>query len=271
MKTVRDYRRSLRLTLATLLCVLPVTGKCVELGEIGSANHIEVGATYSNLTNGYSDWRGAYIRGAWHQNKDLTWDFEISHDKRFDDVGEFYSLGFTYLFNEDWFGSLHYGGGSDALFFPKSRIDASINRRWLEQRNLVTTLGGGYIDENDNLHVNKYVLLGASYYFTSPFIVEAGVTGYYSTPGDIKSHRTFLALTYGQDKVRYVTLRHDTGTEAYQIVSEAQTLVDFDSDVTTLIWREWWTKHFGTNLSLEYYENPFYERRGVALGVFMDF
>ena len=54
-------------------------------------------------------------------------------------------------------------------------------------------------------------------------------------------------------------------------MSEEQTLVDFDSNVTTLIWREWWRKNIGTNLLLEFYENPFYERRGAALGVFVDF
>lgn len=271
MKTPRYYR-CLRLTLATLLCALPVIGKCSELGEIGGANYIEIGASYANLNNGYSDWRGGYIKGAWHQGKDLTWNFEVSHDKRFDQFGEYYALGFSYLFNQDWFGSLNYGSGtSDALFFPKSRIDAAINYRWLEQRNLITTLGVGYIDENDKLHENKYVLLGASYYFTSPFIIETGYTEYSSSPGDVKSHRAFLALTYGRDKVRYITLRHETGTEAYQIVDESQTLVGFDSDVTTLIWREWWTKSFGNNLSLEYYENPFYERRRVAFGVFANF
>ncbi|OGI42385.1 MAG: hypothetical protein A2150_04665 [Candidatus Muproteobacteria bacterium RBG_16_64_11] len=270
MKIPRDTR-SLRLALAMLLSALPVAGRCVELGEIGSANHIEAGVSYSNLTNGYSDWRGTYVRGAWHQNKDLTWDFEANHDQRYDQTGQYYAVGATYLFNEDWFGSLHYGVGSDVVFFPKSRVDAAINYRWLEQRNLITTLGVGHINENDNLHENKYVLLGASYYFTSPFIIEAGLTKYYSSPGDVESDRVFLALTYGQDKVRYITLRHDTGNEAYQLVSEEQTLVDFDSNVTTLIWREWWRKNIGTNLLLEFYENPFYERRGAALGVFVDF
>jgi YaiO family outer membrane protein len=231
------------------------------------SGYIEGGANLHSLSSGYANWYGLYAKGAWKQDERNTWDWEVDGESEFDDSGLYAVGGVTHIFNADWYGELHVGARGGGFFYPDYRVDAFIHRKVLPDRNLVLNAGTGYIDESDN-HTEKYLYLGATYYFDEPWVVEGGLRRTVSLPGFIYSSRLKLAGTYGREKKRLVTLALDTGREAY--LSGVGT-ENFPSTVLTLTWREWRTAKGGFNVVVERYTSTVFDRTGVSFGVFREF
>ncbi len=248
----------------------PVPPLETEPGEARISGFVEAGMNYYGLTNGQENWFGQYLRGAVdvaHQN---IWTFEVVHQEEFDDDGTFFSLGNTHVFNPDWYSNVSVGTSAGGFFWPRIRADAFLSRKWLDKRNLVTTIGFGYYDSKD-VHYDFNAFIGATYYFDSPWIVEIGLHYNFSQPGNITAPGPFAAVTYGRNKDYYLVLRVGIGREAYQIVGPDEAITDFASQVVTLTWRQWLTREWGFKLQTEYYHNPFYQRAGFEIGIFRDF
>jgi YaiO family outer membrane protein len=243
-----------------------------EAGPVGDklSGFIETGLNYHILTDGQEDWFGQYLRGAVDIEHRNIVTYEVVHEEEFGDDGTFFSVGLTHVLNPDWYGSLSVGTSAGGFFWPKVRVDAFVSKKWLEQRNLITTIGFGYYDAKD-VHYDFSAFIGAAYYFESPWIVEAGLRYNFSQPGNVTAPGPFAAVTYGRNKAYYIVLRVGIGREAYQVVGPDEAITDFASQVVTLTWRHWLTQQWGFKLQTEYYHNPFYERVGFEGGVFWDF
>jgi len=231
------------------------------------ANHVEAGLSYSTLSNGYANWKGMFARGSWQQDVNNVWEAEVLHENRYDTWGTYVSAGLTHTFNEDWYGSLYLGTSDSAFFFPKFRVDAFINRKLLKDRNLVATLGLGY-EKAQQVNKDSRLYLGASYYFEQPWVVEGGVRFNRSTPGPENSRRYRVAVTYGQAFKRYLVADYEWGTEAYQYITTDIAILNFNSRILTLTWREWQAKDWGFALRGEFYQSDEYNRTGVLISVF---
>ncbi len=234
------------------------------------SGYIEGGFNYHVLTGGQGNWFGQYLRGAVDVKQRDIWTYEIVNQEKFRDHGVFFSVGDTHVFDEDWYGNLSLGTSAGGFFWPRFRADAFINRKWLAERSLITTLGVGYYDAKD-VHYDLSGYLGAAYYFPAPWIVEGGLRYNVSQPGSVTSLSPFLAVTYGRNKAHYLTLRYSFGREAYQLVGPSATIVDFHSQVVSFTWRQWLTRDWGFRVFAEHYNNPFYERNGLEVGIFRDF
>jgi YaiO family outer membrane protein len=253
-----------------LLVFIVTLAVAEESTSFKRSGFVELGAGYAKLTGSYQDWNDQYLVGSWQLTPTDRVNGEISNQDHFGDQGLFIGAGYTRIFNEDWYGLLSAGTSEGGFFLPRVRVDGSIHKKWLEKKNLVTGLGFTYYDAKD-VHTDRTLLLSLLYYFDAPWIMEIGARLNRSSPGPIDSGRGFIALTYGQNKQRYITLRYDDGSEAYQSIGTDTLISDFSSREAALIWRQWITEDYGFNLLVVHYENPTYERSGVALGVFVDF
>jgi YaiO family outer membrane protein len=231
---------------------------------------IEFGVSYDKLSAGFGSWNGQFVRANLLLTEQDRLDLELASQDHFGDRGTLLTAGVTHVFDEDWYGRLGFGTSSGGFFLPRWRVDASLSRKWLPQRNLVTTLGLGYYDAKDE-HSDRNVSLSMLYYFESPFIVELGARLNRSNPGSVDSERFFGAINWGRVKERFITLKYETGEEGYQLMAPQTAMVDFDSEETTLIWREWVNDDYGFNVRLQHYSNPFYDRDGLELSLFIDF
>ena len=175
--------------------------------------------------------------------------------------------GVTHTFDPDWYGSLHIGSRDGAFFFSKIRIDAFINRKILAERNMVLTLGLGY-DEAQTVNSDRMLYLGASYYFETPLVLEGGMLFNRSSPGPENSMRYRVSLLYGLTFDRYLIGEIDWGTEAYQFIAEDVSIMDFDSSLIALTWREWIQRDWGFEVRGELYQSDIYDRKGIELSVF---
>jgi len=236
-----------------------------------SGSYVELGGGVAHLSEDNPPWNGQYLKGVWQPDTASTWYGEVTNARRYGDHGVLFSVGASQVFNPDWYGSLFAGTSSGGFFFPRYRVDGFINRKWLPDRNLVTTFGIGYERAKD-VHRDRRVFLGLTYYFPQPWIVEGGVRLNVSDPGGIRAPRAFAALTEGRDRDHYVIVRFEAGREAYQLVGDQNVLSDFSSRVASLAWRQWiGTTDGGFQVRLEYYTNPYYSRTGIEVGLFHAF
>lgn len=243
------------------------------IAEIEPANievrKLEISAGSQGLSNGYGRWYDLNLRGAYGLGSHLL-QGELSAHRRFGQNGNYLGLSDTYTFNPDWYGSLSVGAGDGAFYLPNYRVDATLYRKWLQERNLVTSVGLGYYDAPDG-HTDRSLSLGAAYYFSSPWIVEAGVRLNSSNPGAIKTSQQFVALTWGRSRQDVVSARYGWGGEGYLTTAANTQLVNFRSREASLSWRHWLTPSTGVLIGINRYTNPSYRRNGVQLGLFHDF
>ena len=231
---------------------------------------VEAGAGYATLSAGQPSWNDQYVRGSIQMTPSGRLSVEVSRQDHFGSRGTFVGAGYARVFDASWYGALSAGASDGGIFLPRLRLDGSLSRKWLEQKQLVTTLGLSYYRSKE-VYFDVALLAGVTYYFEAPWIVEVGVRLNDSNPGHVRSMRAFGALTYGRNKRHFITLRYEAGREAYQVLAGDDVLSDFSSAEESLIGRQWITGAIGLSLRATHYHNPSYARWGVELGVFLDF
>jgi len=232
--------------------------------------YIETGAEIHSLTGGFPNWSGEYVKGEVKTSDENSWNGEFSNQKRFGDDGVYGAIGNTHTFDENWFSNINVGAGSDAIFLPRYRVDAFLNRKWGDDKSLITTVGIGTYKAMKT-YDDKNISFGATYYFAEPFIVQGGIRFNRSDPKSVYSSSEYVAVTQGRAGEHFLTLRYGFAKEAYQLLGDNSRINNFYSHETSLNWRQWLNEDWGFNLRAEFYHNPSYIRRGIALGIFREF
>ena len=231
---------------------------------------IEAGLGHHTLT-GYPNWNSQFIRGTYVSDAKNVWTGELANMRQYGDQGVLFAVGNTHVINDDWYMSTGLATSSGGFFLSRFRADLMINRKFLEPRNLVIGAGVSAIKAKDE-HRDLVLMLNAAYYFESPWVLEAGMRVNRSNPGSVVTNYYNVAVTYGRDKERYVSLLLASGREGYQLVSDAgNALADFSSHDALLTWREWVGRDWGFQVRLGTYRNPYYRRKGGEVSLFWDF
>ena len=231
---------------------------------------VEAGGSYSSLTHHEGNWHSQYFKGEVQSGPSDRWNAQVLNGHEFHDDGVFLGLGELHDFDDKWYSSISAGTSTDGFFLPRYRVDASINRKWLDTNQLVTTLGVGEYKARD-AHENQSLFVGAAYYFQDPWIIQGGITFNNSTPGSVYSTYEFIAVTQGTQKDYLLTLLYGFGKEAYQVIGPQTSISDFHSQAVSLELRKWVAEDWGFTTRGEFYHNPTYNRTGMTLGVFHDF
>lgn len=231
--------------------------------------NLELSAGAQNLTAGYGSWRDLTLRGTYGTGSHVL-QGELSAQNRFNKSGTFVGISDTYTFNDDWYGSLALGAGDGAFYLPRYRVDATLYRKLLADRSLVSSVGVGYYSAPDG-HTDRSVSLGLAYYFDAPWIAEGGVRVNSSDPGGIRTQQQFVALTYSRSKHDQVSARYGWGGEGYLALTANTQLVNFRSNEASLTWRHWVNPSSGILVGVNRYSNPLYRRTGITVGLFHDF
>jgi YaiO family outer membrane protein len=232
-------------------------------------NYVEAGGSYEELSNNFGQWSGGYFRAVVNTGKN-TWNAEVNGQFEFGGAGTYMDAGDTFVVNADWYAAVTFGSSVGGFFWPRSRVDSFLNRKWLSRKQMITTLGFGY-DHAKDVHSDHSVFIGTTYYFQQPWIIEDGVRFNVSSPGAIFSPSGFIAVTEGRNKAHYLTLNVGVGQEAYQIVGPTSVLTRFPSQTASFTWRQWASKNWGFNFVADLYHSPFYRRGGTSIGIFKEF
>lgn len=233
--------------------------------------YVQAGGNYSSLSDGLGTWNGQYVRGEVQTDSDNRWNGEVLHQREFGQQGYFISAGNTHNFDEDWYSTVGAGWGSPgADFLLKYRVDAFLNRKWLDTKQLITTVGLGADHARDS-HRDASVFLGATYYFQAPWIVQGGVRFNESNPGSVHAVSSVFGVTQGYNKNYYLSASYGFGKEAYQILGAGSTLSSFNSQIVGLGLRKWLSEDWGFDVRGEHYFSPSYVRDGINFGIFKEF
>jgi YaiO family outer membrane protein len=233
-------------------------------------NSVQVIVDRQRLSAGLGRWEGVTFSGNWRATPQDLVHGELAATRRFGVSGVFAGVGDTHTFNEDWYGSLAVGAGDGAFYLPRYRVDATLNRKFLSRRQLVGTIGLGYYRAPDE-HADRTLMLGAAYYFESPWILEGGVRFNRSSPGSVDTTQQYVAATYGRAKSDLISARYTWGGEGYLAIGQSNQLVNFRSKELNLEWRHWFSAQTGVILGAVAYRNPLYHRDGINLGLFHEF
>ena len=255
-----------------LAIAAPVRGQDLAPPAPRPPPHAEISATgsYHALSDSLGSWTLVQLRGLVHAGASDVWSGEIVDRREFGDAGIFLGVANTHTFNRDWFAFAAAGTSAGGFFLPRFRANATVSRKWLQARRLVTTVGGGYYAAKD-AHRDYSVAAEAIYYFPANLIVEGGVTWNDSMPGGVVSRYQFLAVTQGRERKRYIVVRVAGGHEAYQLIAPTSPIADFASRSASLMVRQWVNSGWGLSLGAEIYSNSSYTRRAVTLGAFRQF
>ena len=245
------------------------TPQASAVSEADMQRNLELSAGFQNSTNGFGSWRDITLRGSYGLPSHLL-QGEVSATRRFNKDGTYIGLSDTYTINEDWYSNFALGLGDGAFYLPRYRVDATLYRKLLSDRSLVSSVGLGYYKAPDG-HTDNSVSLGLVYYFASPWVAEGGVRFNNSNPGAIRTQQQFAALTYGRVKQDLVTVRYAWGAEGYQTIATNAQLVNFKSQEASLSWRHWLNSRTGVLVGANRYTNPSYTRSGLNVGIFHDF
>ena len=240
----------------------------LQLPRDTATRNLELSAGGQSLSNGYGPWRELTLRGTYGLPGHVL-QGEVSALRRFNRDGAYLGISDTYTFNDDWFGALALGAGDGAFYLPRYRVDATLFRKFLPDRNLVGSVGVGHYNAPDG-HDNS-LSLGLVYYFKAPWIVEGGVRLNSSNPGSVRTQQQYAAVTYGRDKQDLVSARYTWGAEGYQAIAANVQIVNFDSREASFTWRHWLNPKTGVLIGANRYTNPLYNRSGINIGIFHDF
>ena len=234
---------------------------------------IELGAASYDLTDGYAARHTSFVRAELKPDADQRWTGEIANISEFGDTGTLLVLGYERTIDRNWVVQAGASSSDSGATLPRLRFDLALGHKWLENANLVTTLGITTIQAKD-AHSDHAIQFSTAYYFDAvgwSWSVEGGVRNNTSNPGAVSADAYYAAVTLARPKVRTVSLRVGSGQEGYQLVGDNTALVNFSSDTLLLTWREWFTARSGMQWRWDRYRNPYYNSNGIEASWFLDF
>jgi len=232
----------------------------------GPAGWVQAEGYYHAVSNDFGDWKGLGLQLHAPVGSRTVWDLTGLVQEAFHDRGVWLGVGNRYQFHRDWFSYVAVGGGTGQYYFPDLRTDLTIGKSWLDRRNLVTMVSGTYVKAKRGY--SDVAVQGSSVIYLPGVAIEAGGRINWSYPNAVSSGRGFAAVTIGRERHRVIVLRGSGGGEGYQLTGTGQTERLFTSWEGSIAWREWVSQSLGLVGRVEYYDNPFYARTGLTLGVF---
>ena len=239
-------------------------------GAVFARGELEVGGIYYDLSDDLADTSGVYARGRFGPYGPNLWRAELVQLDRFDDDGLFGAIANVHQFNDEWFSDISIGSSAGGFFWPELRIDATINKRWLEGRNLVTAVGITYFDAKD-IHTDVGLRFESTYYTDTPWIFQGGIQYNESDPGSVGSVSGYGAVSHSEFGNRELTFRLGGGEQAYQPFENNNFQVDINFLSLRFIAKQWIGAKWGINVVADSYHSSTYDQHGIEVGLFKVF
>ena len=235
----------------------------------GGHGFIEAGGGHSALTPGNPSWTDGYLRAVF-AGPTNTIQTEVTREDRYGDRGWYFTGGLTHVFNQDWYADGFVGFSSRNFFLPKYRADGFLHRKLLPHKQLVVAFGAGYEKAKD-IHSAARLNPEVNYYLRPSWVLQSGMIFTRGDPGGVMVHTQYFAVTQGQNKSHYISVRGEYGREAYELIGPTSVLVNFPIHDVSGTWRQWLGPNYGFNLTVERYNNYIFNRIGATAGLFVDF
>jgi YaiO family outer membrane protein len=248
------------------------------VGFMDGPGYFEAGGSRSDLTSPIQPWTDLYVRGVISPEERDFFNIDVERQARYGDAGWLYNLGATHVFTDFLYVDVNGTASRGGFFIPKYSVSTHVNYKTLPRKQLVL-YGGLGLDQGKAINGfstrASRLEAGTTYYFTNwPFIVQDGVTFTHADPGGVTAPSGYLAITEGHSKEHYITVRAELGREGYALFGNSHsqfTAFNFPIHNYTGTWRQWIGNNWGVNVVVERYVNPYFNRNGATIGLFLDF
>jgi YaiO family outer membrane protein len=261
--------RSVATALGLLVAVCAAPAALAQDVLPPARNMVEFGTMLHRYSDGIDPWNGIYLRTQIASGARNLWLGEVVAEDRLGEQAFAYKVEYV-LDQPRWFARAGFRTSTSGIYNPEWRTDLRLGVKTGPERRLLL-MGSGFHQKIRDGHKDTGFAAEVQYYGGPAWIVQGAARWTYSTPGDVWSRYFDAALTLGRYGKRNVTLHGAFGTEAYQIIGPLDILVDFDSWMARLVWREWLSRKVGFTVSGIWYENDYYTRGGVEAGLFIHF
>jgi YaiO family outer membrane protein len=240
------------------------TAQAPLAGGLGGRT-LEAQVLYQTVSNGYGDWRGAYLRGIMPSERNTLYIDALALDA-FHERGVQTGVTWRHDWTSRFFDVLGGSVGSGAPILSRARVDASIGTLLGPARQVQVTVGASYV-KSVNALSDVAGTASIAWYLPKGLLVEVGGRYNVSRPGDVASHRLSAVSIWTPSPRRSFSLRAIGGSEGYQVLGAQTTLTRFNSKELSLAWREKVGGPWALSVQGDHYTNPYYTRAGVTLGV----
>lgn len=241
-------------------------------GQENYESFIESGVKTGKYSSSLGDEQAIYSSLSLKMSTNLRLMAEVVKEEKFNSNGEQLTLGFDYTLNEDWYAQGFTSYSHRGTFFAESKIDMFIyNKSLFDDKSLILGLGLHYEKMKDE-HYGQAISFHTIYY-TGNWIFEGGLRFNQSYPGNISSNGLSLATTYvwSINNQRSETVLYLEKAEvAYKDIG-SELLINYPANVIAIRHRQWFSKRFGGQFSLENEHNPYFNRNTLSLGIFYNF
>ena len=267
MSSIHSRRCRLRAGLSLLLAVMSCGAQAQTPTPAPKTRSFDLIALRSSLTAQLPAGEAVNLRMTWDLEGGNALQGELLEERKFGAGGGVAALTYTQRLNEDWYASGTLALGHGGPNWANQRVDLQLSRKWLAQRQLVTSValyGAGF----DAGRSDRGARLSAALYGDLPTVTEVGITFNESHPGGVRSRMPYASAVFGHVGTQLLSLRFSSGREAYQSIGASSSLVDFHSRSLSATWRQWLAADWGFSAQGEFYRNPVYDRRTLGAGLF---
>ena len=260
--------------IASISLVLAAAPRAADAQALAGAASPFAGTTvdavgrYEHLSGAFASTRTLGVSLVMPQTATAWWRADLVAGQHLGQGDVLFGLAHTRDFGPRVYASAAVSGSpGSAIALPAARADAMGYVRLGAQKRLVVGAGGFYVRAHDE-HRDAGLVGEVQWYPRDGLTVQAGGRLMRSTPGDAPGQHAYASATLGRAGTRFVALRVGASHEAYQVLRPLVTYVDFNSREASLTWREWTGARGGVTVGTSVYQNPYYTRAAVSVGVF---
>lgn len=233
--------------------------------------HLEVGAFYSLLSRGYSDWRGADMR-LLYASHHATPFIGLSSQTRAEGTQKNVGAGSYIRINDRTYSIVAVSHAPDhgVVLYPRTRIDAAMFSGVPFVPGLVAF--GGFTKVYGAQRSGGESFSVGSFYYRGHAIATASIGFNHDRLSGAGSHAQQAALQYGTQGSYWVGGSASHGTEAYEVVSGVPFEARFEGVGAAFFLQRWLARNRGVVLRYEFeHKYTAYVRHGFSLTSFFDF
>lgn len=231
---------------------------------------LDAGARQNALSDGYPNGHAGTVGLVWDRPNGDTLRGELMHERKFGSTGTVGTAAYTWAIGQRWLLTPTLALASGDRNWAKGRLDVELGAKFGPGQMFVGRVAAFSAVYDQQADITEGGLrLGIAAYLPDDLVAEAGLRRTTTQPGGITSTMPFIALTRGSEGSHYLALRVSHGSEGWLDTGTSAVPVRYTSTTAALSGRVWLGSGWGLSGQFEHYRNPYYTRRTLGAGGFV--
>jgi len=255
-----------------LFILLTVTGVLAADDEESSppdTRYLEAGTSFTHFTSDLQDGNTQSLALIFSRDWSYLLRLDAGRSARWGDEGFGFGTLFTTYFARSWSVEVGVSTGSGEFILPDYRVDLSVGKAFLQQRNLLTSIR--YVREQSK-GLNYYDRMAASLtWWASNHWIFGGHFNYdIGQPGDTVTKSGGLEVTWFNWKQRFIGAAVELGDINYTQVGQTDFLVAYEQVSANVHLTQHFTPTTGLIVRGDWATNDLFDLYGISVSYFTE-